>query len=420
MTDADAASDSASAPTDRRTYLRDTLQLLWPEPCQVTIGAAAKDSSASGVVSADLVVIPNLRRPTLVLPRRPRRVTAAGIRRYKTSAGFSTRAKLGVLALAARTGATDLLAPRIMVTQPDGEAATIVGHLSTALGQPVHIALYIGVSRAVEKPVLQLLGDTGEAIGFAKVGVNDLTRALVRGEAETLRRLGSARTTTVVTPRLLHAELWNGLEVMVQEALSGDSKGFPNPAVLAAATNEVADVAGRTRRPLADSSYLVGLRGRIDDLPSTPWRELVSGTLHHCVEQAAMADVSFGSWHGDWAPWNMASAGRRLVTWDWEHFGDDVPVGFDAVHFNVQDRLVTAGDSAAHAVADTSARARAILTPMGVSGDQADLVLTLYLIEIVTRYLHDREDEAGTRMGQLHTWLADALARQHSLVSAPP
>ena len=46
--------------------------------------------------------------------------------------------------------------------------------------------------------------------------------------------------------------------------------------------------------------------------------------------------VDFGSWHGDWAPWNMGYRDDIVQLWDWERFSSPVPIGFDAIHFAAQ------------------------------------------------------------------------------------
>ncbi len=63
------------------------------------------------------------------------------------------------------------------------------------VGQPVEISLHLGAARANRKPVLQLLSKAGETIGFAKIGINALTRELVTGERAALVKLSEARLT---------------------------------------------------------------------------------------------------------------------------------------------------------------------------------------------------------------------------------
>jgi hypothetical protein len=110
----------------------------------------------------------------------------------------------------------------------------------------------------------------------------------------------------------------------------------------------------------------------------------------------------------------MAATDAGLLVWDWERFTAGVPVGFDALHHELQARIAAgpsaAGDRAAAAVTATLARADTLLAPFGVTDDAAARVTgLLYLIDLAARYLDDRQAEAGARLGVLGTWLLPVL-----------
>src|SRR5581483_11707468 len=102
-----------------------------------------------------------------------------------------------------------------------------------------------------------------------------------------------------------------------------------------------------------------------------------------------------GSSHGDFAPWNMTAVADHVLVWDWEKFEPDVPVGFDLVHSDVQGAVVLAGASPSDAFAATERRGPELLAPVGNNAAHAELVLWLYAVDIASRYLVDREQEAG-------------------------
>ena len=61
-------------------YLADVVSVLWPEPGVVVTGrSGARDRTFGRRV--DLVAVPSLSRPKLVVPVRPRSATAGAIRR---------------------------------------------------------------------------------------------------------------------------------------------------------------------------------------------------------------------------------------------------------------------------------------------------------------------------------------------------
>lgn len=126
---------------------------------------------------------------------------------------------------------------------------------------------------------------------------------------------------------------------------------------------------------------------------------------------AGSTTFRYGAWHGDWAPWNMANLADALLVWDWERFATGVPVGFDAVHHDLQRRIQSSGD-AAGAVESTVRAAGELLAPVGVSGEAREMTALLYLVDLATRYLTDRQAEAGARLGVLGTWLLPVLIRR--------
>ncbi len=68
----------------------------------------------------------------------------------------------------------------------DPHADSIENHLAGVLGTEVRVGVMLGPRRVNQKPVLQIFGLDG-TLGYAKVGHNALTAALVRHEADSLR-----------------------------------------------------------------------------------------------------------------------------------------------------------------------------------------------------------------------------------------
>jgi hypothetical protein len=409
---ASTARDRPGGPGGRGRYLWEILPVLWPPPARVTrCGRWAR----GGRGALEFLVVPSERRVVLLLPRRPRRATAGALRAYKASATPRNRSQLYAFSLAARTGLAEVLPERIRIepATPAGPAgvgpADLIGYLRQALGEDILVSLYVGPARANRKPILQVLTPGGEIIAFVKVGISPLTRALVHAEAESLAFLQAAPLAHVQAPRLISHGQWRGHEVLVQQAFSGSGRPR-NLAELSGAMAEVAALRGVTTGLVAGSQYWRDLRSRLEKLSQ---RGIATGLLRALagIKPAARAtSVAFGSWHGDWTPWNMTVAQGRVLAWDWERFATGVPIGYDAVHYRLQDAI--RGGTAAEAAAETVLRtAPATLAPLGVDPPAARLVAMLYLVEIGTRYLHDRQADAGGRLGRIDLWLLPVLMR---------
>ena len=175
-------------------------------------------------------------------------------------------------------------------------------------------------------------------------------------------------------------------------------------------TNDVANLAGLEHWTLTDSSFFTALRERTSGLGSSH-AEAFSQVLGRIAERYGASTLAFGSWHGDWAPWNMAWHRGRLFVWDWERSHQHVPVGFDALHYFFQVAR-TMRREGVRAAADASlAHVSTLSRALNVSRGSEELVLTLYLLTLFLRY-----EEGGGLRAQGATdisWalLAEAAAR---------
>jgi hypothetical protein len=393
-----------------RTGLSDVCDVLWPPPA--TTSLARTPAAAAGM--REFIVLPLARRPRLLVPA-GRRASAAAVRRYGEPGSFVTWAGARILALALAAGAgTAGLGGRLRVRVPSG-TDTIDAYLSDVLGRDVLISTHLGASRANRKPVLQLLSPRGEAMGFAKISINPLTRDLIRAERDALDTLSGQPFQGLTVPRVLHHGQWQERDVLVLSPLPVWRRRRPlRDGQLAAAMAEVAAVGGGRRGPISGSAYLTGLRQRLAGS--------AAGADHAGADHAALdavlnvltsargeTEVSFGAWHGDWTGWNMACTAESLLVWDWERFAMGVPIGFDALHYRLQNAVVRRRLPPPVAAAECVSGAAATLGPLGVPASEATLTAVLYLADLSTRYLADRQAEAGARLGQPGTWLIPAI-----------
>ncbi len=391
---------------DRAAYLEQMCRLLWPAPADVAFTSSRAISTRPKTGDTALLVLPGLGSPRLLVPPE-RRAGSAALRRYGEPGSVRSKLATRALSITMATGLGGLVLPdRLLVRVPAG-AQTIDSYLSSVFGHRVLISMHIGAARANRKPVLQLLTPAGQTVGFAKVGHNPLTSALVRAEHDALSRLGAAGLSHLQAPRVLGFSSWRGMEVLVLSPLPVWQKRTPlRPGQLAKAVAEVAAVSGLRHSPLADSQYWQTLMARLEETRD-------AGALRAAIEElatlAGTTVLAFGSWHGDLTPWNMASTRAGLLVWDWERFTAGVPAGFDALHCWLQTQVISGGRDPARTAVECLQRAPALLEPLGVAPAQASVTALLYLADLSLRYLADRQDQAGARLGAPRRWLLPAL-----------
>lgn len=387
--------DAEAASKGRRGYIDDVVRALWPY-------------SDAGAPGEPYVMVPSGQNPAALVPRRPRRAAASAIRNHKSSAGRRDQVKFGILAAAARLGAADLLPSRRTLREGTGPDESIAAYLRHVLDREVVVSLYASAPRANRKPVLQLLSGDGRGFGFAKVGLSSLASNLVRAETRALEQLGLADFDGLVVPRVLHQGEWRGHPVLVQQTV-GDGSGSGAASDVQRPMSELARKFGSQTHPVAGSPYVVALRSRLTSLPESPSAHVLQKSLAALTLTGRDDAVELGAWHGDWTPWNMTMKSGRALVWDWERFELGVPVGFDAIHYRLQQSIVRERRPARDAAAQVVDLAGALLARWGLSADRARIVALLYLIEIGYRYEFDGQAAAGAALGDLSRWLLPVL-----------
>jgi hypothetical protein len=394
---------------DRLAHLHDVGRLLWPEPLRMSVG---DEAAPSGELHREFLLLPNGRRPRLLVPR-GRRAAVGALRGYGVGRGRSARWQAAGLTAAMAVGVAPLLLrDRVRLTGPGGSSVpvpSIEAHLAGVLGTEVLVSMYLGAPRANRKPVLQVLAPDGRTLGYVKVGIDALTCRLVRDEATALATLAAAGLRSTTVPTVLHSGRWNDLELLVLSPLPVGGRRRPEPAQVTAAQAEIAAIGATPAGPLSLSPYWAALTDRVEALPAGVTAETLAELTGRIGKTFGDVPVALGAWHGDWTPWNTARAGEDLLVWDWERFAPAVPVGFDALHGALQTDLVSHLADPARSAARSLSSAGSVLEPFGLSPEQARATSVCYLAELATRYLADRQVEAGARLGDVGAWLLPAI-----------
>lgn len=379
--------------------------ILWPGATyRVLDRRAARDAARGG----DLLVVPSVAGPRLLLPAGDRATLAHALRGTGTSTAPRDRLRRIAAAGAVRAGAGRALpGVRISVVDHDSglaPATRLVDALAAETGLPIVAAsARLGNARSNQKPVLALHGPDGSTLAYAKAGWNPLTADLVEDEARTLRRLDSIPLSVVRAPTVLALLPWHTGPVLVLAPLRARGPRPVSSRLLVTAVRELLDVSPPLVEELGRSSY-------VDDLLHRARRhlDLREGRRIHAIASRQRSRfeavrLRFGRWHGDFRRWNMGRRGRRLLLWDWERSRTGMPGGMDLVHLHHPlIEPTTTPDQLRRRLADAAVGSDPVLGRLGLSASQVSVVRSLHLSEIVLRALDDaRFDDLDLRRARL-------------------
>lgn len=393
------------------SYLTNLAEVLWPCGGLLSRGdrSAAGPPSPSEAPSGparEYFPVPSANNPRVILPVADRSAAVRGIAAFARRHSLPERLRTSLLRSAFASGAAPLLLrDRLRV----GSGPTIEHALSEALDRDLVIAIHVGPPRVNRKPVMLLLTPRGRTVGYAKIGVNALTSRLVAAESNALRRLADTPMRDVTVPRLLHADQWNNRPLLVQEALPvGQRTGRLSRRQLLRCVLQVAALEPIVERSTASSPYRRSLSERLAALGDQPQAHTLDAALHRLPD----VRIPFGAWHGDLTRSNVASTPRRAFLWDWERLAFGVPVGFDALHYELNESIQGGVQRGVRRWLDSG---RALLTdPLlastGLKRSTAPTVMALYLIDLAARHLHERHTDTGGRLAAVDAWLLPALS----------
>ncbi|MGH3360095.1 MAG: hypothetical protein ACRDO7_14940 [Nocardioidaceae bacterium] len=379
----------------RARHLEEVADLLWPEPRRWVVHRNAESNDETPVQR--FVIVPSARSPRLVVPAETG-IGRAAVRNLHHGARMRDRLRAETLARLLGTA----LGRRVLRDRLDVYSAEPISRAGGSLqllldeitGTATFWAMPVSRARANRKPVLQLLDGEGHAVAFVKVGTNELTRGLVRAEAAALRDI-PRRMSQLQAPEVISSTTWRSLDLLVLSPLPlAGAHGEPPRSQVEKSALELAEVAGVHRAPLPETSHWTRLGARLRSATDPRSRELAR-VWRSLTDRCTNAPLAIGSWHGDWAPWNMAWNGNRLYVWDFERFEREVPLGFDLVHYDLQTRILNPKVRQFDVILDRHRHAPELLQPFGVDAADSSLVFIAYLIEIASRWIADRQDAAG-------------------------
>ncbi len=317
-----------------------------------------------------LLARPNAADPLLLLPLGPRAAAIAALRRHHDARTIGQRLAGAGGRLVARTGS---------LTRAGGDVVelptpAVVAQLRHLFGEPdLNVAISVGPPRRNRKPVIMMMRDDGEVVGYAKVGWSDFTKQLVHNEFSMLQKVEGFLPPQLRAPTPLAMFELEHIIVAVSSPVL-PLRPFRRRRLQDDDIVELARCTGSTRRPVASLGWLAAPRfGSRSDRA----QQALDSAVGLVRDRLAGHTVEVGIWHGDLNPWNLITAARTVGLIDWEFAGLDRPVGQDARHLRME--RIRRGSTADPATAVD----RFVATERATRDDLTEL--TLYLADLAIR-----------------------------------
>ncbi len=378
--------------------------LLWPSPASASL-ARWKPRPSRDVRSWQL--LPGPSHPWWLLPVH-RREAAQALDRHDH--GQRSGAVWKLLGWLHRNRILQRIPTTRLHIRVPPDTDTIETELARLFETRVDVCVRLGRRRTNRSIVLRPIDPAGRTLCFAKVAETGSGREALSREAANLERVRPRLPEKLRAPQLIDLRTWHDTTILVMAPLLPEDRPDADDGVPADVMLQLARSGDPRTDVLSSAGFWPRHRSAAQRMAASDARAVILDAIDHVTSTWPDTEVPIGSWHGDWVAWNMARSNGHIQLWDWEHFEDDVPVGWDLIHYRAQEIRTLSGTTAADEDA-WFAESRALLRQhVGADSRAAAAIIFTYLLEINLRYLIDRESE-GEAMTPRDGWGLPLLAR---------
>jgi hypothetical protein len=365
--------------------------ILWPG---AELGDWRRRSATSHI---RMIAVPTSNDVHQLLPWRASSIVATALRmsddrsarrRLRDSIGAAGLLTIGAVSRSRRVGITS--------------GRSLIEHVAGCLNQPTARGVVLcGPQRANQKPVVHLHDSRGRTIAFVKVAINDLTRRLLDDEDAALVRLASIHDKGFRVPPVLARGTFEGAAWLALGPLNVERRRRPDLTQIDALATAIERTGTRWEGRSGDSPFLTRLTAAARGL--TAAEAVVAGLTERWAEHP----LTLSGGHGDFVPWNLLSGSPQPSVWDWERYQDQVPIGFDRIHYRTQIGLHRNRESLRTAVGMVADHVDDVLPELARHQRQAHL--EWYLADLLCRYERDAGDQPTLQLASLVRDLTEIL-----------
>lgn len=199
-------------------------------------------------------------------------------------------------------------------------------------------ALFTGTCGPNRKAIVYKETEKGNS--FLKIGLNSNSNLLIENEIATINHLDSIQSDSFVYPKIIQSG--DHFAEISDISFGGKRKTSLSSAHIKA----LGDLNKNSSQlcTIEDLPVWNQLKNDLEKLKSTEDERLPIGLLKKLsilidsINEGAIIETS--CCHGDFTPWNMYVKGGKLHIYDWELYKEQMPFGFDSLHFIIQNGIL--------------------------------------------------------------------------------
>lgn len=286
---------------------------------------------------ADIAAIP-WKRARVLFPVQPEVLREKGLTFHQPGRKIG-QAWVQALRLISGTGwLTPLKYAGLMIAHRNGHGSkttTLKSWFAAQLELPViDLVAYLGSDTERRKITVLAVCADGFPDVIAKIADTKAAETAIRQESDTLQQLARTPLSEQVPEILFQDRYLDGSLIHVQSTLDGDSD-MQLHELLDAHFDFLAGLSkmGRHTGSVRRSRLWCIVTERLGRQAGKNRPPSIKAILRWMESAYPDAEAIFHLTHGDFAPWNVRMAGKKIRVFDWEESSPDGLAGSDAIHF---------------------------------------------------------------------------------------
>lgn len=268
-------------------------------------------------------------------------------------------------------------------------------------------SLFLG-SEGDDRTVLVEVNTKNDATHFFKIPVTPVSGCSVANEKRFLQIMQDRSFPSISTPQVVNSRFGDVL-ITKGVATQGTTRSSTFTELHYTAIQEMTMATKQFSR-LRDSQFWKGVQDNLSKLTKqNTFSEVVELAHQLGVELHKTEGIYTSLSHGDFTPWNMYVAPKKLEVYDWEMAASQMPLLFDLFHFHFQTGVLVDHISFAEIKANirkacAHPKMQSLLLVYGVD---VALYLQLYVLKSAAKYVVEFQNQPA--LNTQNEWLLDAL-----------